>query len=132
MGKGHLAFAVLISTFDGMPLIYTGQESAMDKQLAFFEKDNIPWDDYKYADFYRALFSLKHRNMALWNGEHGGPLEKIRTGNDAFVYAFTREKEGDKVVVIINLSSANQNIRLQGSGYAGNYKNIFRKIATDA
>ena len=33
MGKGHKAFAVLTATLPGIPLIYSGQESAMDKQL---------------------------------------------------------------------------------------------------
>ncbi|MEZ4686389.1 MAG: alpha-amylase family glycosyl hydrolase [Bacteroidia bacterium] len=38
MGDGHKTFAVLAATFDGMPLIYSGQESAMDKQLEFFSR----------------------------------------------------------------------------------------------
>ncbi|MEL7533898.1 MAG: alpha-amylase family glycosyl hydrolase, partial [Bacteroidota bacterium] len=48
MGAGHKAFAVLAATFDGMPLVYTGQESAMDKQLEFFVKDSIEWGTYSY------------------------------------------------------------------------------------
>ena len=125
MGDGHKAFAVLTSTFNGMPLIYTGQESAMDKQLEFFVKDDIPWGDYEYAEFYKTLFELKHRNQALWNGEHGGELVKIKTDNDEAIYAFTREKNGDKVTVIINLSGEEQSPILSGPNVAGNYKNIF-------
>ncbi|MCB0703835.1 MAG: alpha-glucosidase C-terminal domain-containing protein [Saprospiraceae bacterium] len=131
MGDGHKAFAVLTATFDGMPLVYSGQESAMDKQLEFFKKDEIPWGDYAYAGFYKTLFDLKHRNKALWNGVHGGPLVKIPTGNDENVYAFSREKDGDKVVVIINLSAVDQEIKLQGSGYAGNYNNVFSNSSTE-
>lgn len=125
MGKGHKAFAVLTATFDGMPLIYNGQESAMDKQLEFFKKDNIPWGNYIYADFYRVLFDLKHRNQALWNGEHGGELVKISTGNDDNIYAFTREKNGDQIVVIINLSASEEDFVLKGESFAGNYTEIF-------
>lgn len=125
MGPGHKAFAVLVATFDGMPLIYSGQESAMDKQLDFFEKDVIEWGDYEYADFYTALLDLKHDNQALWNGEHGGELIKIPTGKDEAVYAFVREKNGDKVVVIINLSKENQGITLQGDSYLGTYTEVF-------
>lgn len=125
MGDGHQAFAVLTATFDGMPLIYTGQESAMDKQLEFFKKDEIEWGNYEYADFYQKLFDLKHRNQALWNGEHGGELVKIPTGNDENIYAFTREKNGDKVVVIINLSADNQLFTLQGDNFKGKYINVF-------
>ncbi len=124
-GDGHQAFAVLTATFDGMPLIYTGQESAMDKQLEFFKKDEIEWGDYKYADFYKTLFDLKHRNEALWNGKHGGDLVKIPTGKDEAVYAFTREQNADKVVVMINLSAQKQDIEVGSEAANGEYLNVF-------
>ncbi len=130
MGDGHKAFAVLVSTFDGMPLLYTGQESAMDKQLEFFTKDLVPWGDYAYTDFYKTLFGLKHRNQALWNGKEGGPLTKIQTGKDELVYAFTREKNGDKVLVIINLSAEAQDLTLRGEPVAGTYTDVFSRQPT--
>jgi alpha-amylase len=111
---GIKPFAVLTATFDGMPLVYTGQEDALDKKLEFFKRDVIEWGDMYYADFYKTLFDLKHRNEALWNGEHGGQLVKIKTSNDEAVYAFTREKNGAKVAVIINLSKDDQSITLNG------------------
>ncbi|MFK7971510.1 MAG: alpha-glucosidase C-terminal domain-containing protein, partial [Bacteroidia bacterium] len=125
MGDSHKTFAVLTATFDGMPLIYSGQESAMDKQLEFFKKDEMEWGDFAYAGFYKTLFELKHRNKALWNGDHGGELVKIPTGNDEHIYAFIRQKEGDKVVVILNLSAEKQSFALQGSGFAGAYIDVF-------
>ncbi|MEO1625045.1 MAG: alpha-glucosidase C-terminal domain-containing protein, partial [Bacteroidota bacterium] len=128
MGDAHLAFAVLTATFDGMPLIYGGMESAMDKQLAFFEKDTIPWGEYSYERFYRTLFELKHRNQALWNGDAGGPLTKIATGADDKVYAFMREKNGDQVIVAINLSGEKQNIRLQSDRINGEYTEVFNNF----
>jgi glycosidase len=130
MGAGHKAFAVLTATFDGMPLVYTGQESAMDKKLEFFKKDFIDWGDYAYAGFYKTLFDLKHRNQALWNGEHGGELVKIPTGKDEFVYAFQREQNGDRVVVIINLSTKEQSVSLQGEQFAGTYTDVFSGAST--
>jgi glycosidase len=123
MGDGHKAFAVLTATFNGFPLVYSGQESAMDKKLEFFKKDEIPWGDFKYAPFYKTLFDLKHRNKALWNGEHGGPLVKVNTGNDEHIYAFTREKDGDKVLVIINLSSKTQKGNINDIN--GSYTEVF-------
>jgi glycosidase len=102
MGDGHKAFAVLAATIDGMPLIYSGQEEPLKKRLQFFEKDTIPWKDYAYADFYRTMLDLKKRNVALWNGEHGGLSQRINTSEQ--VYAYKREKDGSKVVVILNLS----------------------------
>ena len=127
MGDGHKAFAVLTATFDGMPLLYMGQESAIDRQYEFFEKDQMEWGDYEYADFYKTLFDLKDRNEALWNGEYGGELVKIPTGKDDMVYAFTRAKNDDRVVVLINLSGEAQNIELGAGDYAGRYSDVFGK-----
>lgn len=36
---GIEAFSVLYYTVPGMPLIYSGQESAFNRRLKFFEKD---------------------------------------------------------------------------------------------
>ena len=99
----------------------------MDQRLEFFRKDTIDWGTYEYANFYKTLFDLKHRNEALWNGEHGGPLVKIATGNDEHIYAFQREKNGDKVVVLLNLSSTTQSGTLKGDSYAGSYKDVFSR-----
>ena len=106
MGNGHKAFAILTWTIDGMPLIYSGQEEPITKRLEFFEKDTIGWKAYAYAPMYKTLSRLKKRNRALWNGEAGGLSERINSSDH--VYAFKREKEGDKVVVILNLSDQPQ------------------------
>ncbi|MEO1022653.1 MAG: alpha-amylase family glycosyl hydrolase, partial [Bacteroidota bacterium] len=51
-GDNFENFAVLSATISGMPLIYNGQESGLDKRLEFFEKDPIDWKEYKYEAFY--------------------------------------------------------------------------------
>lgn len=130
MGDAHLTLAVLSSTFDGMPLLYSGQESGNKKRLEFFEKDSIDWGTYEYAEFYSTLFNLKHRNKALWNGKDGGELVKISTSNDENIYAFSREKDGDVVIVVLNLSAEPQEVTLLGSDYIGEYNNLFAKGTT--
>lgn len=106
MGDGHQAFAALVQTFEGMPLIYSGQEEPLRKRLDFFEKDPIPWKNFEYQDFYTKLNDLKESNMALWNANFGGKLQFI--GESETVVGFEREKNGDKVTVIINLSDEPQ------------------------
>ncbi len=125
MEDSHQTFAVLMATIEGMPLIYGGQEEPLDKRLAFFEKDLIPFNEYKYADFYRTLLNLKKKNSALWNGDFGGKLEKIKTGNDQNVFAFTRQKNEDKLVVLLNLSNKLQDLKLEGDFFVGTYDNVF-------
>jgi glycosidase len=102
--EGHKTFAVLAYTFSGMPLLYSGQEAGMDKALAFFEKDTIDWGDYELQDFYTKLLKLNQSNEALWNGEYGGDFQRLATNNDENIYAYTRKKGDDAVVVILNFS----------------------------
>lgn len=130
MGDSHLTLAVLAATFDGMPLIYSGQEAANKKRLAFFEKDSIDWTNLEYEEFYTTLLDLKHKNKALWNGEAGGELVRISTDKDDKVFAFIREKEGHKVIVVLNLSKTAQEIKLNSADYVGAYNNVFAKGTT--
>lgn len=127
MGNAVDAMAVLAFTFDGMPLIYSGQEAGMNKRLAFFEKDTIQWGTIPKQGFYKTLLDLKHHNKALWNGTAGGPLKRLKTTNDQAIYAFYREKEGQRVVVILNLSDQPQQFVLEAGEITGRYNDIFGK-----
>lgn len=124
-GPGADAFVVLSSTLEGMPLVYNGMESGLNKRLSFFEKDSINWGNYGRSDFYKTLLTLKHRNRALWNGPHGGRAVKIPTDRDDKIYAFYRQRDTDAVAVILNLSNHPQTFRLNGTGYEGRYTDVF-------
>jgi alpha-amylase len=110
MGDGVKTFAALTATLDGMPLLYSGQEEPLKKRLAFFEKDTIPFHHYEFASFYQTLNELKHNNKALWNGDNGGLSTRINTSDH--VYAFMREREGDKLIGVFNLSDKPQTTKL--------------------
>jgi len=110
MGEGGDAFAVLAATFDGIPLVYGGQEEPLTKRLEFFEKDDIGFKTFKKNNFFKTLLKLKKRNKALGNGSFSSPIIKI--GDSEHIYAFMKEKEGDKVAVMVNLSNEKQQIRL--------------------
>lgn len=101
-GPNFENFAVLSATVAGMPLIYTSQESGLDKRLAFFEKDEVEWDGYKYEDFYRTLLTIQETNEALWNGEFGG--DRTRIESQEGTYAYSRKKDGNEVIVAINIT----------------------------
>jgi glycosidase len=96
-----------------MPLIYGGQESKLDKRLEFFEKDPVQWKTYEYAPFYTRLLKLKHDNPALWNGQYGGDVQVLETGNDK-VFAFKRQMSKNTVSVTVNVSGAAQGYSLPG------------------
>ncbi len=125
MGEGSICMAVLTATLPGMPLVYNGQESAFNKRLRFFDKDTIDWKDYRLEPFYRKLFALKHAYQPLWNGSYGGKMERINTDADSSVFAFVRNKEGDRVFILANLTGKVQDTGLKGKAFTGNYKEWF-------
>jgi len=108
-----------------MPLIYSGQEAGLDKRLAFFEKDTINWDNLVNLDFYTKLNHLKTNNKALWNGSSGGEMVRIGGGKNPDVFAFYREKDGNIVVSILNLSKEKQTLVFDQNAIEGNYSNVF-------
>ena len=126
LGKAAEVFAVLSLTFPGMPLIYSGQEACLDKRLSFFDKDEIEWKECGMKEIYSKLLHLKREKKVLWNGYKGGEFKRIKTSNDKAVFAFSREIENDRIVVILNLSPFGQNIVLEDNSFAGEYSEIFK------
>ncbi|MBD2704588.1 alpha-glucosidase C-terminal domain-containing protein [Spirosoma sp. BT702] len=124
-GPAADAIIVLSSTLEGMPLVYNGMESNLTKRLAVFEKDTIVWGNYTKSNFFKTLLTLKHRNKALWNGLDGGPATKINTDHDNKLYAFYRQRDNDRVVVMINLSNQPVTGHLLGDSYTGMYTDVF-------
>jgi glycosidase len=123
---GAQTFAVLAATVPGMLLIYNGQESAFNRRLKFFEKDSIEWDSYVYADFYKKLIQTKKDNKALWNGFAGGNFKRIKLTDTKNVFAFCRQKDENRVVVILNLSPRPRNIMIRDDNYGNrNYVDVF-------
>lgn len=104
-GKGVDAFAVLTYTIDGMPMLYTGEEVGMKKRLSFFEKDAVPsWTENQTTQFFKKLNELKHMHPALRAGEMGGTLKRYSTSANKDLLIYSREKAGEEVLVMLNLS----------------------------
>ena len=109
-GDAFNAIAVLAATLPGVPLILGGQESGLHKRLAFFEKDDTEWGNYLLQGFYTELLAQKAKHPTLGNGQHGAPAEVLETGNHA-VFAFRRQRDGDVVVITVNVSATAQTYR---------------------
>lgn len=124
-GDNFQNFAVLAATIDGMPLVYNGQESGLDKQLEFFQKDTIEWKEYKYQDFYSTLFELKDRNEALWNGQYGGDFVRVPNDRPESVYSFKRLKGDSEVLVILNFEDSAVETTLEGLSGEKQYMDVF-------
>jgi glycosidase len=117
------ACIVLTVTAAGMPLVYSGQEAGLDRQLSFFEKDVIEWKEHYLFDLYKNLFTLKKENKSLWNGHWGGEMIPIVNSADK-VLTFAREKDGDKVLVVINFSDKKTELTMESNIQGGTYKDF--------
>lgn len=115
LGNLQAAFAVLSYTLPGMPLIYTGQETGMNRAFEFFVKDNPPtWEPRnEYFTFYQTLNNLKHNNKALLAGNAGGDITRYPTKSNN-IYAFSRSLDGNEVMVIVNLGNATEKLAFKG------------------
>ncbi len=104
-GKGVDAFAVLTYTLPGMPLIYTGQETGLNRAFEFFKKDTPPdWTKNKFFDFYKKLNTLKHSQEVLATGEAGAPMVRYATKSPN-AYVFSRIDDRGGIFVFVNLSN---------------------------
>jgi glycosidase len=127
-GDALEAAVVLAGTVNGMPLVYSGQEAGLDRSLRFFDKDTIVWKPDALSSLYAALFSLKHRNHALWNGASGGAMVRIINDRPAQVLSFSRTMGGDKVVCVINYSPKAAAVALRSQNEKGDYSDLFTHI----
>lgn len=127
LGSSLKAMNTLVSVIEGMPLIYGGQESNLQKRLRFFEKDTIEWNTYEFSQHYKTLFNLKENNKALWNGNFGGePIIIPQESEDALV--IHRTKDNHEVVLVFNLSQDSIGVDLNEISS----NNLFYSIFSDS
>ena len=122
-GASHAPFAVFTQTMAGsVPLVYSGQEEPVLRALQFFDRDPIGFQKYERQKFYQTLLELRTKNPAL---AADASFTKVSVGNEKALYAFTREKDGHKILVILNLSPAEQKVIVKHAHLHGNPHNVF-------
>ncbi|MBS1598768.1 MAG: alpha-glucosidase C-terminal domain-containing protein [Bacteroidetes bacterium] len=132
MGDAAEAFAVLCCMWNGIPLIYSGQELPNLKRLKFFDKDLIPWrGQYELQNFYKEMLQLRKRNKALRAGDPAVTTFFLQTNFAEDVLAFSRKCDTDEIFVIINFSGASIELRITDSLPTGKFRNIFTGEAID-
>ena len=120
------ALAVFSFTWNGMPMIYSGQELPNKKRLKFFDKDQIAWNGkYELHDFYKTLLTLKKNKPALRAGDAAATTRILNTSAGKNVLAFVRQNGTDEVLVIINFSKDKVNFEITDAQIAKKYKDVF-------
>jgi len=124
MGEARFALAVLAATIEGMPLVYNGQETSLDRRLKFFDKDSINWDKMDLVDFYSRLLHLHQSNEALHVGLEQTEPRFLSTKDQKEVLVFERKAGENRVLVLLNLSNSTQKVKVTDV-MQGIFKNLF-------
>jgi len=118
------ALAVFSCTWNGIPLIYSGQELPNLKRLKFFEKDAIEWrENCELHDFYKTLLNLHTNNPALRAGDPGTKTEKLTPSDNQHIFAFLRKDGEQQVLVILNFSCTSASFLLDSIN--GKFRDVF-------
>ena len=92
MGHAAKAFAVLCTTWNGIPLIYSGQELPNSHRLKFFEKDPIVWSgNFGLHSFYKTLLQLHSYHPALRAGDENANTYRVLTSANEQIFSYLRK-----------------------------------------
>jgi alpha-amylase len=131
-GSEALALAVFCCTYNGLPLIYSGQELPNQKRLKFFDKDPIVWNGpCLLHDFYKTLLNLRKRNKALRAGDDRVRTFRLSTDMGGKIFAFKRKNEESEVIIVLNFSAEQLHITIYDEDLNGIFKNSFADQGID-
>ncbi len=126
-GPSADAMNVLAFTWQGIPMIYNGQEDGLKQRLAFFEKDPIKWGVKDRRKFFQDLCRLRQTSKAVqYNAS--APL-RIASKNNKQLYAFLRTNGESKALVLLNLSGRRVDTTIATDQIIGKWKEHFTASA---
>jgi glycosidase len=122
-GELAKALAVFSCTWQGIPLVYNGQELPNHKRLEFFEKDPIEWEgEFELVDFYKTLFKARKNHPAL---HVAAMAQRLTTTADDRILAFIRKSSDRAVIVLLNLSRDTTRFHVKDDKAKGSMRNLF-------
>lgn len=124
-GIAAKAWAVFACTWQGMPLVYSGQENPNLKRLAFFDKDQIDWKESPSLDgFYQQLLQFRKQSSAILEGE-----TFILPSEQQGIMAYLRKKGTETVLILLNLSDKERaTIEVHHEWLQGHFINLFSSL----
>jgi alpha-amylase len=126
-GDAALPLAVFSATWNGIPMLYSGQELPNRKRLQFFDRDPIEWHGQpELHQFYQTLLTLHKNNPALRAGDKAVTTYRLRSNADQQVFAFIRKNGNHEVMVVLNLSGQDAlHCQFQDPLVNGQFKEVF-------
>jgi glycosidase len=115
--------AAMVLSFigEGIPLVHNGVEAGNEKRLEFFEKDPIAWREHPNGALLKRLIAYRKAHPALANGKWGARMVAVDNSSPQQIFSFLREKEGDRVFVVMNFSGETKSVTFPTAQAAGDY-----------
>ena len=127
---GTTAVSALISTLDGVPLIYNGMEVGdvtQSRDPALFEPQKIFWPAAtwhpEYPKFYKAIDELRRQHPALQQGQ----LIWLHNSDEQHVVSYLRRAGGEEFLIVVNLSNTPFRGSVEAAGH--NWKEVELPLA---
>ncbi|QZH73776.1 MAG: alpha-glucosidase C-terminal domain-containing protein [Erythrobacter sp.] len=123
-GPALEAMTALSFTHEGLSMVHNGQEACNATRLEFFEKDPIDWsqgEDCTYGDLLADLIAFRTENPALHNGRWGARMNPVTSDKPQQLFGFVRERDGNRVLALFNLSGQPVTATLADALAAGSY-----------
>jgi 1,4-alpha-glucan branching enzyme len=109
---------------EGIPLIHNGQEAGNERRVKFFEKDPITWRAHRNDALFKKLIRYRDAHPALWNAPWGATMTPVVNTAPGKVLSFVREKDGDKILALFNMSAAPQTFGFTDGPTVGRYSDF--------
>jgi glycosidase len=131
-GDAVKLLAVFNCTWQGIPMLYSGQEMPNHKRLKFFDKDAIEWNGrYEFHDFYKRLLKLHSIYPAL-GADSSTTTIVLKNEADKFVLSYLRKKDDREVLVLLNMSDADKSFfSITDDRLKGKFTNLFSGNESD-
>lgn len=130
-GNMAIPLAVFSCLWNGVPLLYSGQELPNEKRLAFFDKDVIEWGkkEPRLHNFFKRLLHLRKTHPALRSADRTVLSWRIATNYNDRVFSFIRQNGGREVVVALNLSDQPLQLQFTDNRFSGYFTDLFSGVS---
>jgi glycosidase len=123
-GVAAKAWAVFAHTWNGQPLIYSGQELANKKRLAFFDKDQLEWTEAPIMhEFYKTLLTARKQYPVLQTGE----IFNLPT--EGGVIAYLKQDQINTALIILNVSENRHHVHVKHDALNCRFTNLFSGLS---
>lgn len=125
-GDAAIPFAVFSCMWDGIPLIYSGQELPNQKRLQFFDKDEIKWTaKQKLHAFYKTLLEFRKQHPAMKAANRNIITWHIATTELQHLFSFVRKTGTREVITILNFSNQKLKFHINDKRIQGSFIDLF-------